>query len=353
MRQRYKSATTPRRSGAEVPQFPVDRLARSGAFSGSFGRTGTATASYTYDGDGLRASKTVSGTTSDLTWDTATSTPQLLSDGTNNYIYGPNGAPVEQLSATGTANPLYYFSDAHGSTVELTDSTGAVAATYAYTPWGAVSAHTGSSSTPILFAAAYSDAETGLLYLEARYYDPATALFLTVDPLVAASLQAYVYTDDNPLNRVDPVGLWSWKDTAIVAGMAVLAVVAVVATISIVGSEFDFAAAAGEVALGEELAADSEIASSSAQGARLAEDLAIQEGMSGEGRVIAGNGSSRGIDDINRLTNQHGGDPGDWSKMASRTPHEFPGRGAAQTHWYENVKTGCKLEGKLKWPEQN
>lgn len=185
------------------------------------GVTGTATASYTYDGDGLRASKTVSGATSDFTWDTATSTPQLLSDGTNDYIYGPDGAPVEQLSATGTANPLYYFSDAHGSTVELTNGAGTVAASYAYTPWGAVSAHTGSSSTPILFAAAYTDAETGLLYLQARYYDPATALFLTVDPLVLRTLQAYLYVDDNPLNGLDPWGLIDWGRDLGIAGVVV------------------------------------------------------------------------------------------------------------------------------------
>lgn len=35
------------------------------------------------------------------------------------------------------------------------------------------------------FAGEYTDQESGLIYLRARYYDPATALFLTVDPLVS------------------------------------------------------------------------------------------------------------------------------------------------------------------------
>ena len=38
-------------------------------------------------------------------------------------------------------------------------------------------------TTPLGYAGAYTDAETGYLYLIGRYYDPATAQFLTVDPL--------------------------------------------------------------------------------------------------------------------------------------------------------------------------
>jgi hypothetical protein len=40
-----------------------------------------------------------------------------------------------------------------------------------------------------------------------RYYDPATATFTTVDPIVAATQQPYGYTTDDPVNRVDPAGL--------------------------------------------------------------------------------------------------------------------------------------------------
>ena len=44
-----------------------------------------------------------------------------------------------------------------------------------------------------------------------RYYDPATGQFLTVDPDVAATGQPYAYTDDDPVNWLDPLGL-SWYD---------------------------------------------------------------------------------------------------------------------------------------------
>jgi len=56
--------------------------------------------SYAYNGDGLRASQTISGTTSYFTWDKAEELPLLLKDGTNSYIYGPGGLPVEQINNT-------------------------------------------------------------------------------------------------------------------------------------------------------------------------------------------------------------------------------------------------------------
>ena len=40
-----------------------------------------------------------------------------------------------------------------------------------------------------------------------RYYDPTTDQFLSVDPAVADTNQPYVFTNDNPLNATDPLGL--------------------------------------------------------------------------------------------------------------------------------------------------
>ncbi|WP_051951351.1 RHS repeat-associated core domain-containing protein [Actinacidiphila yeochonensis] len=166
--------------------------------------SGAAGATYTYNGDGLRAAKTVGSTTTAFTWDGSTDTPNLLSDGTTSYLYGPGGVPVEQIgSAT-----QWYFHDQLGSTRALTDSTGAVSAGYAYTAYGAVSSHTGTATTPLQYTGQYTDAETGFVYLRARYYDPATAQFLTVDPDVEATLSAYAYVYGNPLNGIDPSGLW-------------------------------------------------------------------------------------------------------------------------------------------------
>ena len=173
------------------------------------GAAGTIASSYTYDGNGLRASKTVGTTATTFTWDNTAKIPQLLTDGSTNYIYGPNGETVEQ-TVTGGTTPLWYFTDQHGSTTALADSNGAVVGTYAYSAQGTVTTHTGTATSTLQYVGQYADSETGFTYLRARYYDPATALFVSVDALVAATLARFIYASNNPLNRSDPLGLEDW-----------------------------------------------------------------------------------------------------------------------------------------------
>jgi len=188
--------------------------------------TGLTTSSYGYDGDGLRQSKTVSGTTTAATWDTAAGLPTLVQDGGTRYVTGPDGLPLEQIDDTGTV--LYYLHDQLGSTRALLDSAGNTAATYSYDAYGSSTTHTGSATTPFGYAGQYTDAETGLQYLRARYYDPATQQFLSVDPLVGATKQPYAYAAADPLNMVDPSGLctgfdplcWGREAAGHVAGLA-------------------------------------------------------------------------------------------------------------------------------------
>jgi RHS repeat-associated protein len=104
-------------------------------------------------------------------------------------------------------NVLYFHQDQLGSTRMLTNSAGAAEATFTYDPYGNLPASTGTAATPFLFAGQYRDAETGFYYLRARYYDPSTAQFLTVDADVATTLSPYGYVQENPLNRSDPGGL--------------------------------------------------------------------------------------------------------------------------------------------------
>ena len=176
--------------------------------------SGTSQATYSYNGDGLRASKTVNGNTTQETWNIATDTgtPQLVDDGGTYYIYGPDGTPLEQISATGT---LYYLHDQIGSTRAITSNTGTVLATYSYTPYGQLAATTGSlppgDTNPFGYTGAYTDTESGLQYLINRYYDPATAQFLTRDPLTALTNAPYTYADDDPVNNSDPLGLFCYR----------------------------------------------------------------------------------------------------------------------------------------------
>jgi len=158
---------------------------------------------YTYDGNGLRASETINGVTTNMTWDTSDELPLLLYDGVNYYIYGPFGLPIEQISSE---TPTYLHHDQQGSTRLLTNSEGETEGTYTYAPFGAVEGHIGKASTPLGYGGQYRSEDTGLIYLRARAYDPSTAQFMSVDPQVAQSGESYAYAEDNPVNVGDPTG---------------------------------------------------------------------------------------------------------------------------------------------------
>jgi RHS repeat-associated protein len=159
---------------------------------------------YAYDGNGLRASQTISATTTYMVWDMTEELPLILSDTTNSYIYGPDGLPIEQISSGGTVTYLHH--DQQGSTRLLTGSTGSVTGKCTYSAYGTPTCE-GATTTPLGYDGQYTSTDTGLIYLQARVYDPATAQFLTVDPAVATTQAPYFYTEDNPLNEVDRTGL--------------------------------------------------------------------------------------------------------------------------------------------------
>ena len=177
---------------------------------GYFTPASQTTATYTYSGHGLRMAKTVNSTTQQMLWDQTGTIPLLLSDGTNDYIYGPQNLPLEQINNT-TGTIGWYHHDQHGSTRALTNNTGTVISTTTYSPYGQATTTTGTPS-PLAYDAQYTDPETGLIYLRNRYYDPTTAQFLTRDPLDAITRSAYGYVGGNPLNSTDPSGLFCLGD---------------------------------------------------------------------------------------------------------------------------------------------
>ncbi|HEX5525990.1 MAG TPA: RHS repeat-associated core domain-containing protein [Solirubrobacterales bacterium] len=157
-----------------------------------------------YDGAGLLASRTSGLTTHYLSWDLI-GLPMLLNDGERSYVYGPGGLPIEQISSE---EPTYLHHDQLGSTRLLTGATGTTTATFSYAPYGGLEGKTGTATTPLGFAGQYTDAETGLQYLRARFYDSGTGQFLSRDPIDGLTRQPYSYALDNPLNRIDPSGLF-------------------------------------------------------------------------------------------------------------------------------------------------
>jgi RHS repeat-associated protein len=160
--------------------------------------------SYAYNGEGLRASQTIAGTTTYLAWDVTEGLPLILSDGTNSYIYGPGGVPIEQVSSGGTVTYMHH--DQQGSTRLLTGSTGTVTGKCSYGAYGTATCE-GATTTPLGYDGQYTSSDTGLIYMRARVYDPTTAQFLTVDPLAGLTLAPYSYGNDSPLNFRDPTGL--------------------------------------------------------------------------------------------------------------------------------------------------
>jgi RHS repeat-associated protein len=191
------------RPGGNTVTYGFDQANRLGQLSQQVGSNTTQLGSYAYNGDGLRMSKTVSGTTTQYAWDLASELPSMIQAGANRYVYGPGGLPLEQVTSTAT---LWLHHDQIGSTRVVTSAAGALVGTASYDPYGNVIAATG-TALPFGFAGQYRDAESGFIYLRARYYDPSTAQFLSRDPLVAATRQPYAYSGGSPVNRTDPSGL--------------------------------------------------------------------------------------------------------------------------------------------------
>ena len=162
-------------------------------------------ASYGYNGDGLRMSKTVSGTTTQQTWDVAEGLPLLLQDGATSYVTGLGGLPLEQITSSGTTS--YYHQDRLGSTRAITNSAGTVVATYTYDAYGNLTSPPSPFANPFKYAGQYTDAESGLQYDRARYYDPQVGGFISRDPAAAKTRQPYAYGTNSPVNASDPSGL--------------------------------------------------------------------------------------------------------------------------------------------------
>ena len=127
-------------------------------------------------------------------------TPQTVKAG---YGFVPNGIREKNL--------YYYHPDHLGSSSYITDREGRITQHTEYIAFGEVlfEEHSTSKTMPYLFNGKELDTETGLYYYGARYYDPKTSIFLNVDPLAEKTMTPYAYTNNNPINLIDPTGMKS------------------------------------------------------------------------------------------------------------------------------------------------
>jgi RHS repeat-associated protein len=200
------SATEP---STDVTNYGYNQAGDLTSFAPAADLPALSSTSYTYTVGGLLSTETDSLGTRRFTWDLTGSLPLMLTDGTNAYLYGPSGTPFEQVSlaADTEASSTFLVADAQGSVRLQVSDSGAVLGTVTYDANGNPSVTTGVLTTPVGYDGQWTDPDTQLVYLRARWLDPATAQFVSVDPMVSSTLQAYGYANENPLNSSDPTGL--------------------------------------------------------------------------------------------------------------------------------------------------
>lgn len=171
---------------------------------------------YAYDGNNRRISKTVNGAVTKYVYDGDEVSEETDDSGTvlSSYVYDYNGMPISVTEGGQTYN---YHYNGHGDVVVFTDATGNSVATYEYDVWGNVTAKTGNVDSLFGYAGQFGyvhDSETGLYFLQSRYYDPEIGRFTTKDRFMGfenrpASQNQFTYCEDNPTNSVDPDGYWT------------------------------------------------------------------------------------------------------------------------------------------------
>lgn len=176
--------------------------------------TSGGTVSYEYNGEGLRTKKITNGVTSQYVYEY--DQVILETDGSGKQtafnLYGTN-----LLTRKAGTEQYYYLYNGHADVTALVNNAGEVKASYYYDAFGNVTESTGTVNSPVRYSGYQYDEESKLYYLNARYYDPSIARFMSEDtyrgeeddPL---SLNLYAYVNNEPIMYSDPTGHWVQSD---------------------------------------------------------------------------------------------------------------------------------------------
>jgi len=163
-----------------------------------------------------------------------------------------NGSEVNELmfayDSEGTAFAMsynetvyYYLTDIQGNVNGLIDENGNIVAEYAYDVWGKPISATATTEThakamtanPIRYRGYTYDSDTGLYYLQSRYYDPTTGRFLNADDVSylgttgnVLSYNLFAYCENDAINNSDPTGC-SLTLTATGLAVSILAMISI------------------------------------------------------------------------------------------------------------------------------
>ena len=176
--------------------------------------------SFKYDDKGVRVQKTVNEVQTDFITSGIKILAQKTADDTIIWQIDGNGNTVG-FNYNGTS--YLYLKNLQGDIIGITDIFGNVVAKYTYDSWGRLISIKDASDVdkttdtnfvgyinPLRYRGYYYDSETGLYYLNARYYDPEVGRFINADETLAGGYNLFEYCYDNPVNFSDYRGNKPW-----------------------------------------------------------------------------------------------------------------------------------------------
>ena len=143
-------------------------------------------------------------------------------ESTIDFIYDEQSRPRAMVYNGVT---YLYVLSLQGDVIRIISKTGETKAEYTYDAWGKVLSETGTLAAvnPLRYRGYYYDTETGLYYLQSRYYDPVVKRFINADGYASTGqgflgYNMFAYCGNDPVNRLDVDGRDAGAITAGVAG---------------------------------------------------------------------------------------------------------------------------------------